>query len=44
MLTLASVFATYYFRGGSYGTSLSGWLNTPVIQVSFFLFPYVQFH
>ena len=32
MLTLASVFATYYFRGGSYGTSLSGWLNTPVIQ------------
>ena len=42
MLTLASVFATYYFRGGSYGTSLSGWLNTPVIQVSFFLFPYGQ--
>merc|ERR1711990_834084 len=32
MPTLASVFATYYFRGGSYGTSLSGWLNTPVIQ------------
>ena len=31
-LTLASVFATYYFRGGSYGSSISGWINTPVIQ------------
>eukprot|EP00740_Mantoniella_antarctica_P000711 CAMPEP_0181393730 /NCGR_PEP_ID=MMETSP1106-20121128/27352_1 /TAXON_ID=81844 /ORGANISM="Mantoniella antarctica, Strain SL-175" /LENGTH=752 /DNA_ID=CAMNT_0023515083 /DNA_START=27 /DNA_END=2285 /DNA_ORIENTATION=- len=31
-LVLASVFATYYFRGGTYGSDLSGWINTPVIQ------------
>jgi len=32
-LTLASVFATYYFRGGSYGTtSIAGFINTPVVQ------------
>jgi choline transporter-like protein 2/4/5 len=31
-LTLASVFATFYFGGGSYGNSLSGWLNTPALQ------------
>lgn len=31
-LILASVFATYYFRGGNYGDSVTGWLNTPVLQ------------
>ena len=31
-LTLASVFATYYFNRGSYGGSISGWINTPVIR------------
>jgi choline transporter-like protein 2/4/5 len=31
-LTLASVFATFYFGGGSYGNSLAGWINTPAIQ------------
>ncbi len=31
-LTLASVFATFYFGGGSYGNSLSGWINTPALQ------------
>ena len=31
-LTLASVFATFYFGGGSYGNSLAGWINTPALQ------------
>ena len=31
-LTLAHVFATFYFQGGSYGSSLAGWINTPVLQ------------